>query len=336
MAESENEKPKECETTNWCSNGFIYFQEVEANKQALSCYDQEETHSPIEVYQGILRLLSVLVEYETRIFDTPFKMEGLSYFDRLDNTLTNLRYKACQQNDGSGYDQNISWFFLSHRYTPFEFTIEMKQRTWEDIANIIISRCHPNETEDLCKKLGKFMSPANDTFEGMYFGTKVYTNGQWGVDIPLIIHNTDQKVLNSEGEWFEDTLPFSERFDNTSNSTPLIYRYDVRRLHPSYGIHRMGTIVYSDPYYGCGQHRYLPFAMLQPTEPDRINTNPNLSRITWNQNQLQDESFKQLLIRELQYTKGWSLTVNTSIPKLIYTTFDDKKNLDKPKRRWSI
>ena len=79
MAESENEKPKECETTNWCSNGFIYFQEIEANKQALSCYDQEETHSPIEVYQGILRLLSVLVEYETRIFDTPFKMEGLSY-----------------------------------------------------------------------------------------------------------------------------------------------------------------------------------------------------------------------------------------------------------------
>src|SRR5210317_953661 len=103
MAESENEKPKECETTNWCSNGFIYLQEVEANKHALSCYDQEETHSPIEVYQGILRLLSVLVEYETRIFDTPFKMEGLSYFDRLDNTLTNLRYKACQQNDGSGY-----------------------------------------------------------------------------------------------------------------------------------------------------------------------------------------------------------------------------------------
>lgn len=104
----------------------------------------------------------------------------------------------------------------------------------------------------------------------------------------------------------------------------------------------------------------LPFASLQPSEPAQSNQNSNLplntwhqelfrdippqpninsniSKITWNQDQIQHDSFKELLIREMKHTQGWSLTVNTSIPRLIYTTFNDVKKIEKPKRRsWSI
>lgn len=333
---NDNQVPSEIRVTHYTSNGFIYIQEAIENEWQAHNSGQPDTHSTIEVYQGILRLMSVLVEFETYKFYDQSKTYGLSYFDRIENCFINLRYSACLRNDGSGYDQNICWIFLAHHYTPFTFTNEMKQRTWEDLAEIMLSRCKPNEVNYLCKKLGKFMNPARDDFKGMFYGAKVFTNGQWGVDVPLVIHNTDEEVTSIEGEFWEETLPFSERYDNTSDSIPLIYRYDVRRLHPSYGLHTLGILVYSDPQYGCNQHRYLPFASLQPSEPKIINNNPNLSKITWNQDQLQNESFKQLLIRELRHTTGWRLTVNTSIPKLIYTTFDDSDKLDKPKRRWSI
>ena len=345
------------DTRKRCPGGFYYLYEVETLK-STNIYG--ETHSPIEVYQGILRLTAVLVEYERQLFDSPAKMYGLNYYDRLENTFINLKCRSFQHNNGSGYPNNICWLFIPQNFTPFTFTDEMKQRTWEDVADIIISRSQTKELEHICSKLGKFMNPASNDFEGMYYGSKVYSNGQWGVDIPaLVIHNTDDQINEEEGWYEEKTLPFSERADNTSDSNPLIYRYDVRRLHPAYGIHALGTMIYSDPYYGCGQHRFLPFASLQPSEPAQSNQNPNLpintwhqelfqdippqpninsniSRITWNQEQIQHESFKEILIREMKYTQGWSLTVSTSIPRLIYTTFNDIDKIEKPKRRWSI